>query len=80
MRREEEITVFRDVPGGPVVWTPHSHGRGSGFGPWWGTKIVYAQRCHQHLPNRKGKGGGQGGLACCSPWGLKESGRTERLN
>ena len=24
-----------------------------------------------------GVGDGQGSLACCSPWGLKESGRTE---
>ena len=23
---------------------------------------------------------GQGGLMCCSPWGLKESDMTERLN
>ena len=23
---------------------------------------------------------GQGGLACCSPWGRKESHTTERLN
>ena len=27
-----------------------------------------------------GVGDGQGGLECCSPWGLKESGTTERLN
>ena len=27
-----------------------------------------------------GGGEGQGGLACCSPWGLKESDTTERLN
>ena len=27
-----------------------------------------------------GVGDGQGGLACCSPWGLKESDKTERLN
>ena len=27
-----------------------------------------------------GVGGGQGGLACCSPWGRKESDTTERLN
>ena len=27
-----------------------------------------------------GAGDGQGGLACCSPWGLKESDTTERLN
>ena len=23
---------------------------------------------------------GRGGLACCSPWGHRESGSTERLN
>ena len=27
-----------------------------------------------------GAGDGQGGLACCSPWGHKESDMTERLN
>ena len=27
-----------------------------------------------------GVGDGQGGLACCSPWGCKESDMTERLN
>ena len=27
-----------------------------------------------------GDGGGQEGLACCSPWGHKESDTTERLN
>ena len=27
-----------------------------------------------------GDGDGQGGLACCSPWGHQESGSTERLN
>ena len=27
-----------------------------------------------------GESGGQGGLACCSPWGLRESDTTERLN
>ena len=25
-------------------------------------------------------GGGQGGLACCSPWGHKEWDKTERMN
>ena len=25
-------------------------------------------------------GDGQGGLACCSPWGRKESDTTEQLN
>ena len=27
-----------------------------------------------------GDGDGQGSLACCRPWGLKESDMTERLN
>ena len=27
-----------------------------------------------------GVGEGQGGLACCSPWGCKESDMTEQLN
>ena len=27
-----------------------------------------------------GAGDGQGGLACCNSWGLKESDTTERLN
>ena len=27
-----------------------------------------------------GVGDGQGGLACCSPWGRKELDMTERLN
>ena len=27
-----------------------------------------------------GVGDGQGGLACCNSWGLKESDTTERLN
>jgi len=27
-----------------------------------------------------GVGDGQGGLACCSPWGRKESDMTEQLN
>ena len=27
-----------------------------------------------------GVGDGQGGLACCGPWGRKESDMTERLN
>ena len=27
-----------------------------------------------------GVGDGQGSLACCSPWGLKDVGTTEQLN
>ena len=32
------------------------------------------------LGKLSGVGDGQGGLACCSPWGHKESDTTERLN
>ena len=40
---------------------------------------------HHRLDGREleqalGAGDGQGGLACCSPWGRKESDTTERLN
>ena len=36
---------------------------------------------HEHkLGQTLGDGEGQGGLACCSPWGSKESDATERLN
>ena len=36
---------------------------------------VDGHECQQVL----GVGDGQGGLACCSPWGRKELGTTERL-
>ena len=32
------------------------------------------------LSKLQGVGDAQGGLACCSPWGRKESDTTERLN
>ena len=32
------------------------------------------------LSKTPGVGDGQGGLACCSPWGHKESDTTEKLN
>ena len=32
------------------------------------------------FPSPVGVGDGQGSLACCSPWGHKESDRTEPLN
>ena len=30
--------------------------------------------------SKPGVGDGQGGLACCSPWGCKKSDMTEQLN
>ena len=35
---------------------------------------------YMSLSKLEGVGDGQGGLACCSPWGLKESDMTQRLN
>ena len=38
-------------------------------------------RCNEHeLGQTPGDGEGQGGLACCSPWGRKELNTTEQLN
>ena len=34
----------------------------------------------QEFEQAPGDGDGQGGLACCSPWGCKESDMAERLN
>ena len=41
--------------------------------------------CHYRLDGHKfeqtlGDSKGQGSLACCSPWGYKESDTTEQLN
>ena len=38
--------------------------------------LLYGHEFEQAL----GVGDGQGGLACCSPWGQKKSDTTERLN
>ena len=35
---------------------------------------------HEFGGQTLGDSEGQGSLVCCSPWGSKESGRTERLN
>ena len=42
-------------------------------------------RCHHRLDGHESEqaprvSDGQGSLACCSPWGHKESDMTERLN
>ena len=39
--------------------------------------VVWLHGCNEHkLGQTPGDGGGQGGLACCSPWGCKESDMT----
>ena len=43
--------------------------------------VVWHHRLNgQELGYTLGVGDGQGGLACCSSWGHKESDTTERLN
>ena len=43
--------------------------------------VGWHHRCNGHeFKQALGVGDGQGSLACCSPWGCKESDVTERLN
>ena len=42
--------------------------------------VVWHHRLHGHkFEQTQGDGEGQGGLACCSPWGHKESDTAEQL-
>ena len=43
--------------------------------------VGWRHRLNEHeFVQASGAGDGQGSLACCSPWGLKELDMTERLN
>ena len=43
--------------------------------------VVWHHQLNEHEAELTlGVGDGQGGLACCSPWGRKESDMTEQLN
>ena len=43
--------------------------------------VGWHHRCDGHEFEQAHRvGDGQGSLACCSPWGLKESDMTEQLN
>ena len=67
-----------------------THWRSSDAGKDWGQKEKRASeneiagQYHQwnkhELGQTLGDGEGQGGLACCSPWGHKESGTAGRMN
>jgi len=77
----------------PVLWPPHAKSwltrKDSDAGRDWGQKEKGTTEdemagWHHWLDGREsewtpGVGDGQGGLACCDAWGLKESDMTERL-
>ena len=78
----------------PVLWPPHAKswliGKDPDAGRDWGQKEKGTTEdeiagWHHRLDGHEsewtpGVGDGQGGLACCDSWGLKESDTTERLN
>ena len=76
----------------PVFWSPDANSQliGKVHGKDWGQKEKRASEdemagqhhwCDEHeFGQTPGAGEGQGGLACCSPWGHKESDTTGQLN
>ena len=78
----------------PILWPPHAKGwligKDSDVGRDWGQEEKGMTEdemagWHHGLGGREfewtpGVGDGQGGLACCSSWGRKESDMTEQLN
>ena len=44
------------------------------------TQLMHHQLYGHEFEQAPGVGDGQGSLACCSPWGRKESDMTEQLN
>ena len=78
----------------PVLWPPDAKnwltGKDPDAGKDWsqeekGTTEDEMVGWHHLLDGHEfeqalGVGDGQGGLACCSPWGFKESDTTEQLN
>ena len=78
----------------PIVWPPDEKswliGKDPDAGKDWGQEEKGTAEDEMvgwhHWPNwlefeqGLGVGDGQGSLACCSPWGLKESDMTELLN
>ena len=77
-----------------VLWPPHAKswliGKNSDAGRYWeqeekGTAEDEMAGWHHWFDGREsewtlGAGDGQGGLACCDLWGLKELDMTEQLN
>ena len=78
----------------PLLWPPDAKSqlirKDPDAGKDWGQEEMGTTEdemvgCHhwvngQEFEQTPGDGGGQGSLACCSPWGRKESDTTEWLN
>ena len=78
----------------PILWPPDAKnwpiGKDPDAGKDWGQEEKQVAKdemvgWHHWLSGREfeqapGVGDGQGSLVCCSPWGCKESDRTEQLN
>ena len=73
----------------PILWSPDMKNwliwKDSDAGKQKGTTENEMVGWHHRLNGQEfkkalGAGDGQGGLACCSPWGHKELDMTERLN
>ena len=67
--------IWRDPDAGKEDWRHEEKGRTEDEMVRWHHRLNGHE--FQHAP---GVGDGQGGLACCSPWGCKESDTTEQLN
>ena len=48
--------------------------------PWTAVCQDSLSIAHSQVYSNSGVGDGQGGLACCGPWGRKELDTTEQLN
>ena len=78
----------------PILWPPDAKnwpiGKDPDAGKDWRWKekgttedemVGWHHRLNEHeFEQAPGVGDGQGSLVCCSPWGLKDSDTTERLN
>ena len=94
LRNQSWIFIKRTEAEAPILWPPDAKnwviGKDPDAGKDWrreekGTTEDEMVDWHHYLNGHVfgwtlGVGDGQGGLVCCSPWGLKESDRTEWLN
>jgi len=76
------IPISQFIPSSPFPLGIHKYG--TGLDAWMVTEdemVGWHHRLNGHeFEQALGDGEGQGGLACCSPWGCKELDMTKRLN